>query len=310
MTRAMRRLFGAATGLLLTACSGGDKIVSPDGIGGPPDTRLNSADSAFMAGTLASASYDAINNLRRAPTTTLPAVFTNQPPCNPAVVTGGPDANNNGIPDNRSAQYTTASCTYNNAGSTVTVSGGVRLEDVGGLIGYRATYTSFTVTATKADSVITTVISGTYEYRWVSATSATYAENSTVSIALQVAGGGFSLSRSANLNGTFTPSAGNTIRTGFTFPTGTFTLAGTLSVTGTATGNQVTPGVSPTQTLTLNVSTTTQLSVSSACSSNAAYSSGALSGTVTGSNQGAVEVRFTACGSGPSTPTVTPPGKR
>lgn len=296
--------------LLLAACSGGDKIVGPDGSGGPPDTRLNAADSVYMAATLASASFDAINNLRRTPTTTLPAIFSNLPPCNPSVVTGGPDSNNNGIPDNRAAQYTTGGCTYVNNGVTTTVSGTARLEDVGGLIGYRATYTDFTVTATKGDSVIRTVISGTFEYRWASATSATYAENSTVSISAQAAGGGFTLSRSANLNGTFTPTSPSTIRTGFTFPSGTFTLNGTLSVSATATGNQVTPGVSPSQTLSLNVSTTTQLAVSSGCTSNAAYSSGALAATVSGSNQGALEVRFTACGSGPSTPTTAPPGKR
>lgn len=306
----MRRLvLLAASATVLTACSGGDKVVGPDGTGGP-DTRLSAADSAFMASTLASASFDAINNLRRAPTTTLPAIFTNVPPCNPSVVTGGPDANNNGIPDNRSVQYTASSCTYQNAGSTVTVSGGARLEDVGGLIGYRATYTTFTVTATKGDSVVTSVINGTFEYRWVSATSATYAENSTVSIGVQATGGGFTLSRTSNLTGTFTPSAGNTIRANFTFPTGTFSLAGSLSVTGTVTGNQVTPGVSPTQTLNMNVSTTTQMTVSSGCTSNQAYSAGALAATVSGSNQGALDVRFSACGSGPTTPTTTPPGKR
>jgi len=306
----MRRFSLVTAALLLAACSGGDKIVAPGGSGGPPDTRLNAADSVFMANTLASASFDAINNLRRLPTSTLPAIFSNRPPCNPSIVTGGPDANNNGIPDNRAAQYTAGSCTYLSSGVTTTVSGTARVEDLGGLIGYRATYTDFTVTGTKGDSVVRTVISGTFEYRWVSATSATYAENGSVSISVQATGGGFTLTRSANLNGSFTPNSGSTIRTGFSFPSGTFTLGGTLSVSATATGNQVTPGVSPSQTLSLNVSTTTQLAVSSACSSNAAYSSGALAATVSGSNQGAVEVRFTACGSGPSTPTTTPPGKR
>lgn len=304
-----RFILFAASAALLTACSGGDKIVGPDG-SGPVDTRLNAADSAFMASTLASASFDAINNLRRVPTTTLPAIFANLPPCNPSVVVGGTDSNNNGIPDNRSAQYTTAGCAYTNAGTNVTVSGTARVEDMGGLIGYRATYTNFTVRATKGDSVVTTVIDGTFDYRWVSGTSATYAENSTVSISAQSSGGGFTLARSANLTGTFTPSAGNTIRANFTFPTGTFTLGGSLSVTATANGNQVTPGVPSTQTLTLNVSTTTQLTVSSGCTANQAYSSGALAATVTGSNQGALDVRFTACGSGPTTPTTTPPGKR
>jgi hypothetical protein len=308
----MRRLvMFAAAAAVLTACSGGDKIVGPGGTGGPPtNTRLNAADSAYMASTLANASFEAINNLRRAPTTTLPAIFTNVPPCNPSVVTGGSDSNNNGIPDNRVAQYTTSGCTYQNAGATVTVAGSARLEDVGGLIGYRATYTNFTVTATKGDSVVISTINGTFEYRWVSVTSATSVENSTVVFEVRSAGGSVSLSRTASLTGTFTPNAGSTIRTNFAFPSGTFTLSGTLSVTGTATGNQVTPGVSPTQTLNLNVSTATQLSVSSACSSNQAYSSGALAATVTGSNQGALEVRFAGCGSGPTTPVVTPPGKR
>lgn len=307
----MRHLLVLASSVtVLAACSGGDKVVGPDGSGGPPDTRLSAADSTYMASTLANAGFEAINNLRRAPTTTLPAIFTNQPPCNPSVVVGGPDSNNNGIPDNRVAQYTTSSCTYQNAGATVTVAGSARLEDVGGLIGYRATYTNFTVTATKGDSVVISTINGTFEYRWVSATSATSVENSTVVFEVRSAGGSVSLSRTANLTGTFTPSAGNTIRANSAFPTGTFTLSGTLSVTGTATGNQVTPGVTPTQTLNLNVSTATQLSVSSACSSNQAYSSGALAATVTGSNQGALEVRFAGCGSGPTTPVVTPPGKR
>lgn len=307
----MRRLLTFAVGaVLLAACSGGDKIVGPGGGGVPVSTRLTAADSAFMASTLANAGFDAINNLRRAPATTLPAIFANLPPCNPAIVTGGPDTNGNGIPDNRSATYTAASCTYLNAGSTVTVAGSVRLEDVGGLVGYRATYTNFTITATKGDSVVSSILNGSFEYRWVSATSATSTENGTITFAVQGGGGGFSLARSANLTGTFTPSAGNTIRPGFAFPSGTFALTGTLSVVGTLTGNQVTPGVSPTQTLNLNVSTTTQLSVSSACSSDAAFSSGALAATVTGSNQGALEVRFSACGSGPTTPTTTPPGKR
>jgi len=296
--------------VLLAACSGGDKIVAPDGSTGPSNTRLSTADSIYMASTLANASFDAINNLRRIPNTTLPAVFTNQPPCNASTVVGGTDSNNNGIPDNRLAQYTAAGCTYASSGATVTVSGGARLEDLGGITGYRATYTSFTVTATKGDSVVRTVIDGTFEYRWTSANSATTLDNSTLTAEVRSSAGSVSLTRTASLTGTFTPSAGNTIRANFTFPTGTFTLSGTLSVTGTATGNQVTPGVSPTQTLNLNVSTSTQLSVSSACSSNQAYSSGALAATVTGSNQGALEVRFAGCGSGPSTPTVTPPGKR
>jgi hypothetical protein len=195
--------------VLLAACSGGDKIVAPDSSTGPSNTRLSTADSIYMASTLANASFDAINNLRRIPTRHCRRCSTNQPPCNPSIVVGGTDSNNNRIPDNRSAQYTAAGCTYTSSGATVTVSGGARLEDLGGITGYRATYTSFTVTATKGDSVVRTVIDGTFEYRWTSANSATTLDNSTLTAEVRSSAGSVSLTRTANP--TQRP-AGSTIR--------------------------------------------------------------------------------------------------
>lgn len=303
-------LTAVLTAALLSACSGGDKIVSPDDPGGSNNTALAAADSVFLAASLMSAGFDAVNNLRRMPVSALPAVFSNQPPCTPTTTTGGADSDNNGIPDDKTVQFTAAGCTVVSNGTTNVVTGTVRVEDRGGIIGYRVTYTDFTVQATKGDSVVRSVITGTFEYRWVSATSATALDNSTVSIEARSSTGSVKVSRSANLNASYTPSSGRTIARNGLFPSGSLSLNGTLSITATVTGDQVQPGLGATQTLTMNVSTTTDLAYSSACNNDASVSAGNLSATVSGSNQGALTVRYSGCGVGTGSSGLTPPAKR
>jgi hypothetical protein len=307
-----RALIGARQAILvlsvalLGACSGGEKIVAP---GAQGNTRLAAADSLYLANTLRSASFDALKNLRRMPITTVPGTFPNAPPCTPTSTIGGADANNNNIPDDRTTQYTATACTYFNNGITFTASGTVRVQDLGSITGYRVTYTAYTIIGTKGDSVTRTTLSGAFEYRWVSATSATSLDNTTLFIEVRSAVGSASLTRVANLAGTFTAAGGSTI--GLSFPSGTFAVTGTLSLTGNATGNQVQTGIASTQTLSMSVSTALPLSASSSCSSDAAFGAGELGAAVSGSNQGAVQVRFTGCGQGAvEPPRVSPPGKR
>jgi hypothetical protein len=299
-----------AFGAVLIACSGGEKIVSPSGAVGTSN-RLGTADSLYMASVLSSASFDLMKNLRRMPSTTAVGVLQNAPSCTPSVATGGADANLNGIPDDRTAQYSAASCAYSQSGYNFTVAGGVRIQDLNTIRGYRVTYTGYTVTGTKGDSVVRTVLNGTLEYNWSGALVASAADNTTASVEVRSANGSASLTRVANLAASFTPNAGSTITATQLFPSGTLSVSGTLSMTGVATGNQVVAGVPSTQTLTLNVSTVTQLVNSSSCSSDASFSVGALAASVSGSNTGDIAVRFTGCGQGTITPpNVTPPGKR
>ncbi|MCC6242160.1 MAG: hypothetical protein IT353_04935 [Gemmatimonadaceae bacterium] len=308
--RALWSVVCAVVGTALVACSGGEKIVSPGGTVGS-NSRLGAADSSYMAGVLSSASFDLMKNLRRMPSTTAVGVQQNAPSCTPSIVTGGPDANLNGIPDDRTAQYSATSCAYTQSGYNYTVAGGVRIQDLNSIRGYRVTYTGYTVTGTKGDSVVRTVLNGTLEYSWATALTATANDNTTVLIEVRSTNGSASLTRVANLTALFTPNAGSTISANQILPSGTLAVSGALTMTGVATGNQVVAGVPSTQTLALNVSTVTQLVNSSSCSSDASFSVGALAATVTGSNTGDIAVRFSGCGQGTTTPpNVTPPGKR
>lgn len=301
----------AALMMSVSACSGGEKIVAPGGNTPSTDTRLSAADSQYMANTLINASFDAMKNLRRMPTSSLPGVFQNVPPCTASTTVGGVDANGNGIPDDKTATYTTTGCAYSSGGANVTVSGSARVQDVGGILGYRVTYNAYTVTATKGDSVTRTVINGSFEYRWVSTTSATSSDNSVLVLDVRSSLGSIVFTRTAAFSGTFTPSAGGSIAANQLFPSGSYAVTGSISVNAVVTGNQVQQGFPSTQTLTMNVNTTASLFVNSGCSSDASFSSGQIAGAVTGSNQGALSVRFTSCGSGTTTgPGVTGPGKR
>jgi hypothetical protein len=120
--------------------------------------------------------------------------------------------------------------------------------------------------------------------------------------------GSIVFTRTAAFSGTFTPSAGGSIAANQLFPSGSYAVTGSISVNAVVTGNQVQQGFPSTQTLTMNVNTTASLFVNSGCSSDASFSSGQIAGAVTGSNQGALSVRFTSCGSGTTTgPGVTDP---
>ena len=139
--------------LAMVARSGGDKIVAPGATNGG-NTALVRADSLYMASQMAAAASQAIKSLRQIQTPDLPFVGASAPTCTPATTTGGTDTNNNGVPDDRTLQYTTATCTQNSAGTTTTVSGSVRTQDLGELYAFRVTYNNLVVTATKGDSTV------------------------------------------------------------------------------------------------------------------------------------------------------------
>lgn len=295
-------LLSLVVAALLTACSGGDKVVGPDGSSGGGPLRLSSADSQFVAGMMSAAASDAQRQLRFITAPSLPGIGSAQPPCTPSVTTGGIDSNGNGIPDDRTQQYTATSCTFTSNGATGTVSGSIRLQDAGGVYGYRLTYSNYTVSATKGDSVARTIINGSFEYRYVTATTASTLDNTVVSIETRSSRGSAIITRTANLTGQFTTTG--TLASNRTFPGGTLQLNGSLGVSLAVSGDQAVSGQPTTFTLDIAVATVTAMNSPSGCSTDPAFDAGALTGQVSNGATGAVRVQFTRCGSGTST---TPP---
>lgn len=296
-----RLLLSLVVAALLTACSGGDKVVGPDGSSGGGPLRLSSADSQFVAGMMSAAASDAQRQLRFITAPSLPGLGSAQPPCTPTV-TGGADSNGNGIPDDRTQQYTAASCTFTSNGATGTVAGSIRLQDAGGVYGYRLTYSNYTVSATKGDSLVRTIVNGSFEYRYLTATSASTLDNTVVAIETRSSRGSAILTRTANLTGQFTTTG--TLASNRTFPGGTLQLNGSLGVSLAVSGDQAVSGQPTTFTLDIAVATVTAMNSPSGCSSDPAFDAGALTGQVSNGATGAVRVQFTRCGSGTST---TPP---
>ncbi len=285
--------------LLSVACSGGDKIVAPGATNGG-NTVLVRADSLYMANQMTGAASQAIKTLRQIQTPDLPFIGASAPTCTPATTTGGTDTNNNGVPDDRTLQYTTATCTQLSAGTTTTLSGSVRTQDLGELYAFRVTYTNLVAIATKGDSTVKSTINGTFEYRWTSASAASGLDNTTLALEVRSSAGSQSLTRVANLSTQFSPTGGSTIVAGRAFPAGSMTVSGTVAVSVLATGNAVVAGTPSSATLNMGVSTSVPLTMSASCNSEPVFNLGTLNGSVTGSAIGAVSVRFVGCGGIPS----------
>lgn len=291
---------GLALACVLTvACSGGDKIVAPGATNGG-NTALVRADSLYMASQMTVAASQAIKTLRQIQTPDLPFVGASAPKCAPATTTGGTDTNNNGVPDDRTLQYTTATCTQTSAGTTSTLSGSVRTQDLGELYAFRVTYTNLVAIATKGDSTVKSTINGTFEYRWTSASAASGLDNSTLVLEVRSGAGSQSVTRVANLSTQFSPTGGSTIVAGRALPAGSMTVTGTVAVSVLATGNAVVAGTPPSATLGMGVSTSVPLTMAASCNAEPVFNVGTLNGTVTGSAIGAVSVRFVGCGGIPS----------
>jgi hypothetical protein len=297
---------------VLGACSGGEKIVAPGSRSNSVNTRLTMDDSLYMANTMSAAAAQAIKGIRQITTPDLPGVGRNAPPCTASTTVGGADANGNGIPDDRTVQFTAAGCTYNSAGATIVVTGSIRTQDIGGLYAFRVTYTNFSIVGTKADSTVRAVVNGAFEYRWTSATAAGALDNSTLLLEVRSGQGSMSLTRVSNLTTQFAPLSGNTIAANRSLPSGDLTMTGDLSVTAAASGNALAAGAKSPETLSMTVNTTVPLTALSSCNIDPVFNAGGtLVGAVSGVAIGSVSVRFAGCGQGIATaPGTRPVGKR
>lgn len=292
---------------MATACSGGDKIVSPDALNnnnnGP--VKLSTDDSLYVVNQISGAAFASIKALRNITAPPLPGLFGNVPPspCAPTV-TGNTDSNGNGIPDDKLTTYTAANCSYSASGTAVVVTGSIRQQDIGGTYGYRITYSNFSTVGKKGDSTYRTLVDGVIEYAYASPTQAHTQDGLLVSIGVEASTGSATIARTANLAGTFTPSGGNTLSRTSPLPTGTLILSGSLNVVATATGNQIPVGGPSSQTVSMLISTATPMNANIGCSLDASLNAGELQATVGGSQTGAAAVKFTACGQGGSGPTA------
>lgn len=288
---------------VVAACSGGDKIVSPDELNNGP-RLLSTDDSLFAVVQMSGAAYSTITAFRNIVTPPLPGLFGNVPPspCAPTIV-GNTDTNGNGIPDDRTQTYTAANCTYSNNGVSVVVTGSIREQDLGGLYGRRVTYSNYSIVGKKADSTFTTSVTGPIEYVFESATQARSLDGLAITIGTAATGGSATLTRSANFTTTFVPTSGSLSRNGF-LPSGSLTLNGTLSISAVVTGNQIPSSGQSSQTISMNISTVTQMNANTNCTATQSLNTGEMKATVGGSQTGNIAMRFTACGSGPTGPTA------
>jgi hypothetical protein len=294
------RVLAAAASIVLVSCSGGDKIVDPNAVAGAGSFTWNAADSSYLANVTVSAANVAIKGLRNIKTPDVPSYGKNAPGCPPTLSVGGGDTNGNGIPDDQTLQYQSASCSYTVNGSAATVAGNLRIQDLGEIFAYRASYTNLVLTLTKGDTVVTTTVNGSIELHWVSATAASYIDKSSVVIVVRSSAGSQSQTRTANLSALFTP-VGGTIAASSSLPGGTMTLNGTLTIGATTSGNAVKAGIPTSITYNASVSTPVTLAIASSCSSEPVFGAGgALSAPVSGTASGTVSLQFTGCGGVPT----------
>ena len=288
---------------IATACSGGDKIVSPDALNTNNNNtgakKLSTDDSSYVIGQIAGAAFNSINTLRHITTSPLPTPAAG---CNPTVSSNA-DIDSNGVPDDKLVTYTAANCSYNSNGTAVVITGSIRLQDIGGIYGYRITYNNYLVVGKKGDSTVTASANGVAEYAVKSATQATTQDGLTISASAAASTGSSTLTRTGSLSGTFTPSGANVLVRFGAIPTGTLILSGTINIVAAATGNQIPSGGPSSQTLTMLISTATPLNASIVCPDSGPINLGELQATVGGSQTGAAGIKFTACGQGGSAPT-------
>jgi len=270
--------------------------------------KLSTDDSLYVADQISSAAFASIKALRNIVAPSLHGLLGNVPPspCTPTA-TGNTDSNGNGIPDDKTTTYTAANCTYSANGRTGVVTGTIRQQDLNGNYGYRITYSNFNSVEKKGDSTFTTSVEGVIEYAFTNTTSARTQDGLTIVLGVAASTGGVSLSRAANLTGTFAPSGGNILSRTAALPSGTLTLSGTMTIIGAVSGNQIPAGGPSSQTISMSISTAAPLNANIGCSLDASINSGELQATVGGSQTGAAAVTFRACGQG-GNPTSTPPG--
>ncbi len=299
--RAARLMAVGSASLTLIACSGGDKIVDPSTVGASGNYRWNAADSSYLVNALVGSAGSAIKGMRNIQTPDLPSYGKNAPACTATTKIGGADANNNGIPDDQTLQYVASDCKYTTNGANATVAGSLRIQDLGEIFAYRATYTNLVLTLTKGDTTVTTTVTGSIELHWASTSAATYADKSTVVIEARSSGGSASQTRAANVTAQFTPVSGTTIAANRALPTGDMTVGGTINILATTSGNAVKAGIPTSLSYTATVTSTGALTVSSGCFTEPVFSvGGILSATVSGTASGSVFLKFNGCGGTPS----------
>jgi hypothetical protein len=297
------------TGLLLplaivAACSGGDKIVGADGSSSKTTSSLTSGDSTYLAAYVSAAAAGLIKQMRTITNVQATGFGSSRPSCTPSSVTGTADANSNGIPDDQTTTYAASSCSFLNGGATTTAAGSIRLQDLGGTYGYRVTYSNYTLVATKGDSTTTATVNGAYDFRFVTTTTGSAVDNTTLVIRTQSSAGSTTLTRAASITGTLTPITG--VFAINSFPGATMTLSGSLSITFALTGNAVQANYPTNATFNIALTSPSALTSPISCSANPSFTAGTIDGTITGTWRSALRVSYTACGSGVS----DNPGKR
>lgn len=291
---------GILTLAAAVACSGGDKIVGATDSLAP--AVFTPDDSVFLSNLMVSQTLTSFRNLRLNAVTDVFSLVGGTLPagCN-ATLSGTGDTNGNGIAQDQTLTFSAQNCSITQGGATSRMIGTVRVQEVDGLRGYRATYTNLQNQVTVADTSVTATINGTLEVVWVSATSARVQNNVTLRIAQQHPGGQASLTMGTALAGTFTPSTGQLVA-GRNMPAGTFTTTGSVSVTLSASGSLRSQGQPATATYSVAVTSPVNMTYDGSCTHQRAFAAGQLRGAVSGYAPGSLSAGFSGCGQG-----VTPP---
>jgi hypothetical protein len=293
---------------LATACSGGDKVVAPgdDNNGGNVPVAggaLVAGDSLFLAQSTSGYIMQEFNSLRTmASTGVAPTVAPGGLPAGCVTTTGGADANRNNIPDDQTFTFG-GNCTTVSNGVTITVSGSARIQDDGGILGYKFTLNNFKVTGTAKDTTVTVTLSGVQEVVFTDARNARTVNTTTSVIETKSKTGSVSLSFTKNLTGTFVGSSNFTPRGGV--PAGTYSVTGNYTLAIALAGDTRTGGLPASVTFTVAVNTSRALTFDGFCSQEAAFNNGEISGQVSGFSTGALNVKYTTCGTGTTTPPTT-----
>jgi hypothetical protein len=286
--------------MAVLACSGGEKIVGASGNAGP--AVFTAEDSVFLANLMVSQTLTSFRNLRLNSVTDVYSLVGGTLPagCN-AAVSGTGDTNGNGIAQDQTLTFTAQNCSVTQSGATTRIVGSVRVQELDGLRGYRATFTNFQNQVVLADTTATATITGALEVVWSSATAARVQNTVTLRIAQQHPRGQASLTLGTSLSGSFTPSAGQLVA-GRNLPAGTFSATGSVSATIAASGTFLTQGQPSTATYNVSVSSPVNMTYDGTCTHTRAFAAGQLRGGVSGYAPGSVSAGFSGCGQG-----VTPP---
>lgn len=296
----MRRILGLLC--LTTACSGGDKIISGGG-GNGNSGRLVADDSLFLANLVANQAISTFKNLRLMQVTDVVSQVGGSLPagCRPTL-TGTADTNGNGISEDQTLTFTASNCSLTQGAASTRVTGAVRVQDLGGLRGYRTTYTSLTQTVTLADTTLAVEVSGSLEVQYATATSGRSANTVTTRITRQERAGSASLTLAASTTGQFTPTGSGQIVPARNLPAGTYTLGGSVTAGITASGTLRPAGQPGSASFGVAITTALTMTYDGSCLSDRAFGAGQLRGSVSGFASGVLATGFTGCGQG-----VTPP---